>query len=129
MNWNEFRSYNKDKGYSPQQMSKKYKAYKKGKVISSTKKTASLHKLIGTRELPIVQFLKSLPKTREYKSKQLLSVMTHLSDGRGSPTRGWAATAPQRGSERHALMKTCGKSAFLLPESEGYPIMPGFKNN
>ena len=40
-----------------------------------------------------------------------------------SPTRGWEALYPKTSSERHLLTKMRGRSAFLDPDQEKYPVM------
>jgi len=64
---------------------------------------------------PTHKALKSLPKTRKSKRKSIIKRS-------GSRTRGWASMSPQRGSERHSLMKKCGKKCFLSPANEGFPV-------
>ena len=41
---------------------------------------------------------------------------------RQSLTRGWSKASPRRGRPRHALMKKCGASCFLMPEHEKFPV-------
>ena len=41
---------------------------------------------------------------------------------RSVQVRGWARMSPKRGSERHKLLKNCGKKCFLDPKNEKYPI-------
>lgn len=62
----------------------------------------------------------SLPKSRQYKRRQVAALKSE--EGRGSPTRGWSGRSPQRGRERHDLLKKCGKKCFLEPKNEGYPV-------
>lgn len=62
---------------------------------------------------------KTIPKTRVARKKHEMELGT---SGRGERTRGWAAAAPQRGSERHEMKKKCGNPCFLNPEKEGFPI-------
>jgi hypothetical protein len=64
-----------------------------------------------------------MPESRVYKTKQLQRISQNRYEGRGSPTRGWAAMSPQRGRERHELKQKCGDAAFLDPQHEKYPIM------
>jgi len=66
--------------------------------------------------------LASVPKSRKARRRVLKSQIARQGEGRGGRTRGWAAAAPQRGRERHELMRDCGSSCFLKPETEGFPI-------
>lgn len=126
MDWNEFRKYYKNKygSVTQERLSKDYKAYKakSGKSPTKSLPKKSPHKLTGRQALPYERLLKSLPKSRVVKSKTLKSLSVRKSMGRGSPTRGWAAAAPQKGLERQQLRKACGSKAFLSPPT-GYPIM------
>jgi len=72
------------------------------------------------KEASLTKTYASLPKTRQYKRRQVAALKP--GEGRGSPTRGWSGRAPQRGRERHDLMDQCGKKYFLEPKSEGYPV-------
>src|SRR5690349_6106187 len=110
MNWNEYRKYHKAKHGTTTQdkLSKDYKKYN----ASLGKKSPTKSRSPKSKNLPYKQILSSLPKTRVYRTHQLESVIKHKGEGRGSPTRGWGAAAPQRGSERQALKKKCGNSAF-----------------
>jgi hypothetical protein len=56
-----------------------------------------------------------------YLRRNLASLQ--LGNGRGSATRGWKIAAPKRGRARHALKAKCGSKAFLLPGTEGFPVM------
>lgn len=73
----------------------------------------SLEKVLSRTHQPHLRekLKKMIEEKREYEA-------------RGSPTRGWRARAPQRGQPRHQLMSECGRSCFLDPESEAYPICP-----
>ena len=71
--------------------------------------------------------LKKIPKTRESKVKSLKSEMKKLKEGRGERTRGWRATAPQKGKERHELKRKCGDKCFLLPGEEKFPVCPSLR--
>src|SRR4029079_15298383 len=81
--------------------------------------------------------------SREYTKLTLTNVKKHLlsprraklnklkglkKTGRGKVVRGWAASAPQKGTERHLLKQKCGNKAFLLPEREAYPVMDALRN-
>ena len=61
--------------------------------------------------------------TRKYKIQQSEKVMKN----KNSPTRGWAAMSPQRGTERHLLKEKCGNKAFLIPDEEKFPVMPALR--
>ena len=100
----------------------KSKAKHRGRVT----KTGSV-RYPKTKPIPYSRALKSLPASRRAKRRALQSAMRHKGEGRGGRTRGWAAEAPQRGRERHALKKKCGSSCFLKPETEGFPICPALR--
>ena len=111
MDWNEYRSYHKQKHGSTnvQQLSTDYTKYKsKGK---------SLYRK---------DILANIPETRKSKIKSLKKLK--YGEGRGSPTRGWAASSPQKYSERHLLNAKCGNQAFLDPDNEKYPVMNAMRN-
>lgn len=118
MNWQEYKTYHKNKyGTSSQQMlSNDYQAYK-------TKQLGSPRSARPYKPIDYENVLETMPKSRVYKTRQLKHVAQNRHEGRGSPTRGWAALSPQRGRERHELMEQCGNKAFLEPQSEKYPIM------
>ena len=65
--------------------------------------------------------LKTIPKSRKRKIAKMEYSIAQ-SSGRGAKTRGWSGAAPQRGVERHRLMRECGSDCFLKPGTEGYPI-------
>jgi hypothetical protein len=71
--------------------------------------------------------LKTLPSGRRQKREILEEETKRKSEGRGSPTRGWRAIAPQKHTERHELYDKCGDKCFLDPEKEGYPICPSLR--
>lgn len=68
------------------------------------------------------QTLASTPKSRQAKRSALKTQIARSNDGRGKRTRGWAAAAPQKGTERHQLKAKCGDTCFLKPQAEGFPI-------
>lgn len=92
-----------------EQISKAYKKYKQ------TQKSPNLRKI-----------KESLPATRVAKRKSI-ERLKPISEGRGSPSRGWAGMSPQKGKERHELHQKCGDKAFLQPKQEGYPVMPALR--
>lgn len=61
-------------------------------------------------------YAKYKKSTRKYKQLE-----------KRSPTRGWAAMSPHRGTERHLLKEKCGNKAFLMPEDEKFPVMPALR--
>lgn len=127
MDWQQYRKYYASKygSASLQTISVAYQAYK-GK--SSKKSKNSPHKLTGKKSLQLQTILKNLPKSRHAKAATLKDLMSHKGEGRGSATRGWAASAPQKGQERHELKRVCGNAAFLNPSNEGFPIMNALRN-
>jgi len=132
MDWNTFRSDHKKRygSTTAKQISKDWKEYKKASLSrSSSKNTKSKKSSANNRpkEIDLKKVLESLPKTRKSQISQLKTVMKHEGENRGSPTRGWGATAPQRGNERHQLKAKCGNSAFLAPDVEGFPIMKALR--
>ena len=38
--------------------------------------------------------------------------------------KGWRRASPKNPSDRHALLKRCGRKAFLKPNDLKFPIMP-----
>lgn len=75
------------------------------------------------------QTLSNVPKSRKAKRSALKTQIERSEDGRGKKTRGWAAAAPQKGTERHQLKKKCGDSCFLKPEAEGFPICAALREH
>lgn len=57
-----------------------------------------------------------------YRQELAKKAIKNQNTGQGSPTRGWGAVFPRKGSERHALKHVCGDACFLSPETEGFPI-------
>ena len=93
------------------------KTHQKGKVTSVKKIN-----LVKAKPRPLGKTLASVPKSRKARRSTLQSEMEHTGEGRGGRTRGWAAAAPQKGTERHRLKNECGEVCFLKPDSEGFPI-------
>jgi hypothetical protein len=122
MNWNEYRKdYVKKHGStSIQELSDNYNKYKSKKSPKkSPKKIQSLN---------YEKIRSTMPVTRKYKIQQLEKVMKNKNEPRGSTTRGWQASSPQKGTERHELKKRC-PDAFLDPEHEKYPVMAALRVN
>ena len=69
--------------------------------------------------------LKKIPKTRKSKVRSLKAMKKF--EGRGERTRGWRATAPQKGKERHELKGKCRDKCFLLPGEEKFPVCPSLR--
>jgi hypothetical protein len=72
----------------------------------------------------IRDILKTLPKTRKAliaKTEKLVK-SAEKNERRGSRTRGWAVSAPQRGKERKELLMTCGEKCFLMPNEKKFPV-------
>ncbi len=118
MNWNEYQQYHKQKfGVSTKkELSQDYNAYKMGKKLASPIK------------LNLNKVKQNLPESRKYKHANLEKVSKNKNEGRGSPTRGWAAAVSSPGRERHDLKAKCGNAAFLIPEEEKYPVMNALRN-
>jgi len=81
----------------------------------------------GASKKQIKATTKTLPKTRKAKRSAGKKTAKHAGEGRGSPTRGWAVVAPQRGKERQALVKACAAkhgttSKCFLGEKLSYPV-------
>jgi hypothetical protein len=141
MNWQEYKTYHKNKyGTTSQHMlSQDYKAYKIKEVgatrrhVSPTRHISPTRRHVSpTQHVSPIRYehaLKTLPESRYYKTQQLERVSQRAHEGRGSPTRGWAAVAPQRGRERHDLKSRCGAKAFLDPEHEKFPVMSASRYN
>lgn len=96
-----------------------------GKVTQSQIKEIKNMKV--KKPVSLSQTLKNT--TQPAKRATLKEQMTRANEGRGSKTRGWAAEAPQRGSERHKLLANCGSKCFLQPGREAFPICPKCKGN
>lgn len=111
---------------------------KKAKRVSSPEKRAMSKKKNSTVESKtkaiyqkappanIKKEAKTIPKSR----KALIAHATDLGNsGRGSRTRGWSISAPQRGTERNELKRTCGNSCFLIPEKQKFPICKSLRTS
>lgn len=118
MNWNEYKTYHREKygSSSRHDLSRDYNAYK-------TKEHGHRSPTRHNEHVNYEHVLATMPQSRHYKTRQLQHVAKNRYEGRGSPTRGWAAMSPQRGRERHELKAKCGNRAFLEPENEGFPVM------
>jgi hypothetical protein len=62
----------------------------------------------------------TLQKTTLQKTTR--STRTKPSKRSQHPAKGWAKLSPKKGTQRHEMMKKCGKKCFLDPQNEGYPI-------
>lgn len=78
------------------------------------------------REPSLEEIKKTLPKSRQYKSKSLERIIK-ADSSRKSPTRGWLASSPQKGRERHEIYDKCGSTCFLRPQDEGFPVCPALR--
>lgn len=120
-------------GPTYERLKKKYKldkAPRKTKPLPHAKypsKPVSSQRIEEMSKMPIHKYNleKSLETTTEpYLKKKLKTQIAKKSQGKGKRTRGWAADAPKRGTDRHKLKKECGDKCFLVPEHEGFPICP-----
>jgi len=119
--WNAFqKSYVQKHGStSKSELSRLYKNHGKEGAGAARAKSVS-----PQRKSPnLTRLYRELPKSRRVKRQKVKSMIAKQHEGRGSPTRGWAAQSPQKGTERHQLKTKCGSKAFLQPEKEGYPVM------
>jgi hypothetical protein len=69
----------------------------------------------------------TLEHARQPKQKENVERMIkegREKEGRGIRTRGWRASMPSKGRERHELKEKCGDKCFLLPGEEKFPICP-----
>lgn len=82
---------------------------KRGRRSRSSHRLGSRRKRYSPYELP------------PYLRRNLRSLKR--GQGRGSPTRFWRALSPRHGRGRHMLHDKCGDKAFLLPKTEGFPVM------
>lgn len=94
----------------------------KGKGRAKPRKKLPVYENVSLKEE-----YEKVPETRRYKRRILGKQLPRAYQGRGSPTRGWRAVAPQRGRERHELHQKCGGSCFLDPIEEKFPICPALR--
>jgi hypothetical protein len=133
--WNEFRKeYKNTHGTtSSAELSAAYKkhmakGHKSVKSPRSPRAPAAPKSPKSVRSPRIREVIAHMPATRKYKINKLRSEEKHEGEGRGSKNRGWLGEFPQKGHERHELLEKCGKSAFLQPEREGYPVKAALRN-
>jgi len=115
----------KDKKYAAK--AKSAKRVRKPATGSKTLHKGKVTKRVTLPKAPIAplrETIKHEPATRKAKIRDLEAQATREMEGRGIKTRGWKAVAPQKGRERHELMKVCGEECFLMPGREGFPICP-----
>src|SRR6516225_3057667 len=72
-------------------------------------------------EPSLEEVLESLPSSRNYK-REILEEQIKSGGQKINRTRGWRASSPQRGIERHELKDKCGDACFLDPENEKFPV-------
>lgn len=112
----------KSRTYGPKaKNAKRFTKKRPSKRISNTRSPRSVS-LPRAKVASAKKTLNSLPKSRKSVRKSAENVMKRKGEGRGSATRGWGAAAPQRGRERNALMRKCGRECFLDPATESFPI-------
>ena len=145
MEWNEYQAYHKKMyGVSTKaEISRDYKTYKRESNRARRTRSAgtrmtpkknnknnnlSPHRLTGQRAMNLKKILKNLPDSRIRQTEELKKILNNADKGRGSPTRGWGAASPQRGTERNQLMNKCGPDAFLDPINKKFPIMPALRS-
>jgi hypothetical protein len=89
----------------------------------SIKQTRVVHKK-GSTLASLRKEYSKIPYSRRMKKKKLLSQIKKQRSGinKGSRTRGWGASSPQKGRERYALKAKCGNKCFLEPSSYKYPV-------
>lgn len=145
MNWQEYEAYHRANygRSSREELSQDYQKYKQpdinvdqpyrmrssDRMRSPGKMSTSYNQMRSPlrNQLYLSEVLETMPNSRYYKTNQLKQVMRYEGEGRGSPTRGWGATAPQRGSERHELLQKCGPKSFLEPTDEKFPVMKSLR--
>ena len=72
-----------------------------------------------------LEFETKLPQPPYIRQKLAQQIpRARAQEGRGSPTRGWSAASPKRGTQRHQLRRVCGNKCFLMPKQEKFPICP-----
>ena len=123
--WNKFQHANAGKGYTKAELSKLYKKKMSPRKVRSVGRVSPQKKQV--KSLSLTKLQNTLPETRRQQRANLTKIMAHKGEGRGSPTRGWAAASPQRGRERHALLDKCGAKAFLDAKNEKFPVMPALR--
>ena len=94
------------------------------KVWPQMKPDEHLEAILALPVYDIPSLEEVLSKTTQPHLRARLQTMIDNQSKTASPTRGWAARAPQKGSERHQLMHECGSACFLNPSNEGFPICP-----
>lgn len=125
LTWNEYQQFYKSKygSSSKQIVSNNYRKYQHG--LKRGYERSLSPRARSPKALNFNKVMENLPSTRHYKQEKLNALK--LND-RKSPTRGWGASSPQKGKERHELMNRCGPKAFLDPKNEGYPVMDALRN-
>lgn len=111
----------------PRSMSPRAGYTKRGKKIGRLPEKSKVMALPVANPRPLQETLADIPKSRKAKRRDLEREISKGKEGRGMRTRGWKAAAPQKGIERHDLMKECGEGCFLQPETEGFPICPALR--
>lgn len=111
-----------DKKYASS--AKKAKRYRKPEPGSKPKHEGKVTnpRTIRMKKAPresLSEVLRHEPPTRRAKIAHLKAMENETKKSR---TRGWGSMAPQKGKERHELMKVCGEQCFLMPGREGFPI-------
>lgn len=66
------------------------------------------------------------PQRRQSKDSGVRSVVPmmemRVARGKNRRSRSWTDDAPRRGRERHALLDKCGRTCFLNPDNEAFPV-------
>ena len=130
--WDRFRTRMKGKGHSQQQLSEMYAASRpksRSRSRSRVRMSTFSPGMSKANPSPPGRTLAHLPKTRRARSKSLERQMEKSKEKRGSRTRGWAASSPQRGRERRELYNKCGSQCFLEPKSLGFPVCAALREN
>ena len=92
-------------------------------------KTAGSRQLGSYQQIGYGSGLSELPPHLKLKLSHLLMMSEKSKRSTANPSFGWSLRAPQKGKQRHTLMDKCGKSCFLLPEKEGFPVCAKYDLN
>ena len=100
--------------------------------LAPTPVAAPQNSFAQTMQMPVAQ---PVPLSTVYQQSVQSNLPPYLMDkitdyasrnadqSRPHSIAGWAVESPRRGTERHQLHQQCGDGAFLLPESEKFPVV------
>lgn len=99
---------------------------KKLKTAKKVRKTP----LPRAKQQPLSETLKTIPKSQPKKIAKTVKLLGNTSKrSKASHTKGWAASAPQRGKERALLKEKCGNECFLIPSKNKFPVCASLRIN